>query len=126
MNQIIEMLNPEKILQNTYMSAILSLFLVMYGPRLQPKLPDSVKNVFENRIFRGLVIFLINYLSSNNIQLSIVITLVFLVTMNLIHNETIIEKLQNRNEINGPAVNSDIYTEEDRKAIGTDFYPLNH
>ena len=37
------LLNPENLMQNSFMFAILSIFLAMYGPRLQPKLPDSIK-----------------------------------------------------------------------------------
>ena len=43
-----ELLNPEILVENVYLFATLSIFLGMYGPRLHPKLPDSVKILFEN------------------------------------------------------------------------------
>ena len=33
-----KMLKPEYLVQNTYLFAILTVFLTMYGPRLQPQL----------------------------------------------------------------------------------------
>ena len=48
---ISELLDPKFLVQNTYLFSILSVFLVMYGPRLQPNLPDQLKNVFDIIIF---------------------------------------------------------------------------
>ena len=36
----------------------------MYGPRLHPKLPDGLKAMFNSRIFRAAIIFLIAYINS--------------------------------------------------------------
>lgn len=127
MNKIKELLNPDVLIQNTYLASILSIFLAMYGPRLQPKLPNSVRNVFDNHIFRVLVIFLITYLSSTNIQLSITITIIFLVTLNLLHNDTIIKSLLNEGfNINGTPVSRTNYNDKQTKFTGSENYPLNH
>ena len=46
-------------LQNPYVSAGLTLFLVLYGGMAKPDLPDFVMDLFDNAIFRVLVLFLI-------------------------------------------------------------------
>ena len=121
-----ELLNPKHLVQNSYLFAVLSLFLAMYGPRLQPALPNSVRNVFDNSLFRGIVIFLILYLSSRNMQLSLVISIVFLVTMNLLHMDNIKNLVESEGfVINGPALNSNSYNNKSLDLIGTLFYPLH-
>ena len=79
-----KMLDPNYLVQNSYLFAVLSIFLTMYGPRLHMKLPQSIKNLFDNVVFRGAVLFLIAYLSSSNFQSSLVISIIFLVTMNVL------------------------------------------
>jgi hypothetical protein len=121
-----ELLNPKHLVQNSYLFGVLSIFLVMYGPRLQPALPNSLRNVFDNSLFRGIVIFLILYLSSKNIQLSLVICVIFLVTMNLLHMDNIKNLVESEGfTINGPALNSNCYNNKSLDLIGTLFYPLN-
>ena len=44
---------------NTYVSTILSLFVVLYGSLARPELPSFVSNLFKNAIFRVLVLFFI-------------------------------------------------------------------
>ena len=122
-----ELLNPEHLVQNSYLFAILSIFLGMYGPRLHPKLPESVKNLFNNPVFRATVLFLIAYLSSNNIQSSITIAIIFLVTMNLLHSSNVLDVLKKEGfQVNGPPVAScNTYNNESINLNGTAFYPLN-
>ena len=100
----------------------------MYGQRLHPKLPDSLKNLFNNPLFRAVVLFLIAYLSSKNFQSSIVITVIFLVTMNILHTTKVLDGFTNYENfsINGPPVAScSAYNNEAINLHGTAFYPLN-
>ena len=72
------------------------------------------------------VIFLILFISSKNVQLSLVICIIFLVTMNLLSMDSVTEKINNEGfTINGPALNSDGYNLKNLDLIGTVFYPLN-
>ena len=80
-----ELLNPEILVENAYLFATLSIFLGMYGPRLHPKLPDSVKILFENPVFRCAVLFLVAYMAHRDFTGALVISIVFVVTMNLLH-----------------------------------------
>jgi hypothetical protein len=61
---------------------LVTIFLAMYGPRLSPKLPSQVRQLFNMPLFRGAVIFLILFLANRNLRLSLLITIVFLATMN--------------------------------------------
>ena len=57
-NSLKDLLNPELLVENTYLFATLSIFLAMYGPRLHMKLPQSLRSLFDNPVFRGSVLFL--------------------------------------------------------------------
>jgi hypothetical protein len=121
-----EFLDPKHLVQNTYLFSVLSIFLAMYGPRLQPKLPASVRTVFNNDLFRAVVIFLIVYLASKNIHISLVLCVIFLVTMNLVHMDGVTDLINSEGfVINGPPLNSDSYNKKSIDLIGTVFYPLN-
>ena len=117
------LLNPENLMQNSFLFAVLSIFLAMYGPRLQPKLPDSIRNLFDNAIFRGVVMFLVVYLSGSNMTMALTITVIFIVTMNLIHTSNASENFEG---YYGPPLNSDsAYSKDAINFSGTAFYPLN-
>ena len=58
--------------------------LGMYGPRLHPKLPDSVKILFENPVFRCAVLFLVAYMAHRDFTGALVISIVFVVTREFI------------------------------------------
>ena len=124
---ISKMLDPEYLVQNTYLFAVLTVFLTMYGPRLQPQLPESLRNLFDNIVFRGVVLFLIGYLSSNNFQVSLIVTIIFLVTMNILHTNEVLEKFNYENfVINGPPLSScSPYNPDSFNLIGTAYYPLH-
>ena len=124
---ISKMLDPEYLVQNSYLFAVLTVFLTMYGPRLQPQLPESLRNLFDNIVFRGVVLFLIGYLSSNNFQVSLIVTIIFLVTMNILHTNEVLEKFNYENfVINGPPLAScSPYNPDSFNLIGTPYYPLH-
>ena len=65
-----KLLDIENLFQNVYFWALLVLFTTMYGPRLSPKLPNRLKNLFDNILFRGIVLFLIVYMANKNFLLS--------------------------------------------------------
>jgi hypothetical protein len=124
------MLNPDYLVQNSYLFAVLSIFLTMYGPRLHPKLPEPLINLFDNALFRAVVLFMIVFLSSNNFQSSIVITVIFLVTMNLLHTSKALEKYENIQYENfynygAPVSKCSNYSSEAINTHGTAYYPLN-
>lgn len=125
---LVDMLKPDILIQNTYLFAILCIFLVVYGPRLQPWLPPTLRNLFNSRLFRAVILFTVVYMSSYNIQSSIVITVIFLITMNILHTYNVLETFQQEGFVveNGPPLHScDLYDDDEIQDVGTAFYPLN-
>lgn len=62
---------------------LIAMFLAVYGPRLHPALPASVRNLFNNSIFRFIVIVIIIYISSRDLYISLIIAIGFLVVISL-------------------------------------------
>ena len=56
--------NPEVLVENSFLFAILSIFLMMYGPRLHIRLPSTIRSLFDSAVFRGVILFLIAYMST--------------------------------------------------------------
>ena len=67
----------DKMLKNPIIYGLIAVVLTVYGPRLQPKLPPMVRNLFNNNVFRFLVILLITYLSSRSLELSLIVSIAF-------------------------------------------------
>jgi hypothetical protein len=130
-NSLKDLLNPEILVENTYLFATLSIFLAMYGPRLHMKLPHSLKSLFDNPVFRGSVLFLIAYMAHRDFVGALVITIIFLITLNLLHTTEVLENvtsiLSNEGfQVNGPPVaNCNSYKSSDPMKLGTKFYPLH-
>jgi len=130
-NKLSDLLNPELLIENTFLFSVLSIFLAMYGPRLHIKLPESLKGLFDNPVFRGSILFLIAYMAHRDFVGALTITIVFLVTMNLLHTTEVLENVSEllKNEgfkVNGPPVaNCATYNSSDAQKLGTKFYPLN-
>jgi len=78
MSNIGALFNLENMMNNTVFYGVLSLFLTIYGPRLSPNLPIFIRNLFNNNFFRFIIILLITFLSSSNLQIALIISIVFL------------------------------------------------
>jgi len=79
-----QLADPKILVKSTWLFGLVTLFLAMYGPRLHPKLPNSLRNLFKNPLFNALVIFLIIYMGSRDMGTSLVITVIFIVTLTTI------------------------------------------
>ncbi len=66
-------------LENKYIGTIVSLFLVLYGGLARPALPNFVKQLLANDIFRMLYVFLLAYIAEKNVQVALVCAVVFMV-----------------------------------------------
>ena len=131
-------LNLQDILASTYFFAILVIFVTMYGPRLSPKLPDSIKKLFNSHVFRALVMFLVIYSSNRQLGLvmSLTIVVVFMVLMNIVQTKNLLESFQQENfevqplgfdaNVGGPSpINCRTYDMKQAEFLGNPFYPLN-
>ena len=73
---------------------LIAIFLTIYGPRLHPKLPDGIRELFNNNIFRFAIITLIIYLSNRDLQLALIIALTFIIIMRI--TKMIMKKIMNK------------------------------
>lgn len=62
----------QRFLENEYVTTTLGLFLVIYGSLAAPKLPPSIARLFENPLFRLVILFLIAYMSSKNPSIALI------------------------------------------------------
>jgi hypothetical protein len=123
--------NLENIVGSTYFFAILVLFSVLYGPRLSPKLPNSIKNLFNSQAFRALIMFLVIFSSNRQLGLvmSLVIVIIFMVITNVLQTGNLFENLKKEHFSGsswGPSpISCSTYDMEQANFVGQAFYPLN-
>ena len=114
-----DLLNPRILLENTYLFAVLSIFLGVYGPRLHIRLPSGIRNLFSNVFFRAFVIFMVVYMADRDMGASLTIVIIFMVMMNVLNTVHIFESTAEAFTNYGPAVAScENYVKEDA-------YPLH-
>lgn len=68
-------------LDNEYVSAILSIVLIVYATMAAPKLPESVARIFDYTAFKLLLFFLIAYISNKNPTVAIIAAVAVLVSL---------------------------------------------
>jgi hypothetical protein len=100
---IFDSLGIAKLSTNEYVSLVATVLLVLYASFLGPNLPSFIKHLFNNNIFKIIVLFLLVVRGNNNPLLSIVIVIAFVLTLDHIalnnitekFNDTIIHKNKN-------------------------------
>ena len=86
--------NPDVLVENVYVFGVLSVFLAIYGPHLHARLPPSLMGMFDNAIFRMAVLFLIVYMSHKDFIGALTITIIFVVTLNVLHTHNVLGAIQ--------------------------------
>lgn len=95
-NKVIRLMKPYlKYLENPFVMGSVILFLVLYGALAKPELPDFMKNLMKNDIFRVFYIFLIAYTGDKNLMVSIVVAFVFMVLFGLLSEIEVQETFEN-------------------------------
>ena len=82
MEEYLAKLTP--ILENKYVSPVITIFIVLYSGLIGPQLPDFMKNLFNNQIFRILVLALIVYKGERDPTMALMIAIAFTFTLNYI------------------------------------------
>lgn len=93
-----------KLLNNNYVASILILFVTFYASYVAPILPSKILNLFNTNLSKIILCFLIAYTASRNIRLSLVISIVFIITVHYANlkmtsnkiSKTITEKQQKK------------------------------
>ena len=79
--------SSEKFLNNLlggpYVYGAIVLIIGMYGPRLSPRLPTPVRDLFNNAYFRFVVLTMVVYLSNKNLYLAMTVSIAFVLLLNL-------------------------------------------
>ena len=88
----------QSLLKNRHLFSLLVVFTAIYGPRLHPRLPHSVRQLFHNPWFRSLILFLIVFIARRDIMVSIFITVAFVVFMYLVQTSQIFEMFEQEQE----------------------------
>ncbi len=78
---------------NEYLSAALSVLLVVYAGVVAPKLPEYVIRFFDNPIFKLLVFFLIAYNAKKNPTVAIISAVALMVTLHTLQKYDINRKM---------------------------------
>jgi len=81
---------------------ILAIFTSMYGPRLSPQIPQSIRNLFNTGLFRSVVIFIILYLGNKDIEMSLGIMITFAVASMILQNIPLSEDFVNQKLSHNP------------------------
>ena len=63
----------------------------MYGPRLAPRLPKTIRSLFNNFYFRLAIMFLVVYMSNQSVVSSLAIVIVYTVVMNILQTQEAFE-----------------------------------
>jgi hypothetical protein len=78
-------------LTNPYVMAVVKITIVLYAAQMAPRLPSPVSVLFSNTFFKLFALFLIAYLAEHDIQLSIILAVVFVFGTNLLSGRGLFE-----------------------------------
>lgn len=75
-----------KVRSHRVLSAVVSLFLILYAVFAAPKLPTTILKFFDNMFFRLAFLFLIAYLASNDPMVAVITAIAFMITFQTLSN----------------------------------------
>lgn len=81
---------------NPIVLGVIAIFITMYGPRLSPKLPDFVKDAFNNSVFRFIIMVLVIFSGLKDIRLALIISILFIGIMSIVNTQNIKEDYHNQ------------------------------
>jgi hypothetical protein len=68
-------------------NAVIMLLMNVGGKYIVKEIPPSVDKIFENQLARQFLIFCMVFVATRNIQVSIFLTIMFIIIMNVLLNE---------------------------------------
>ena len=75
--------------ENKYFFAILSILTALYGAQIRPTLPKIIMDLFQNPMFRLLILFLILVRGYKDPQFALIMAVSFILIMDAIRNQFI-------------------------------------
>lgn len=89
----------KNVFSNKYFSTSVSVVLALYAGALAPALPNKLIEIADTLLGKIIFVFLIGYLSTKNMQLSIMVAVAFAVTLTVVNKNRINEAYSNYNMI---------------------------
>jgi hypothetical protein len=83
------------ILDNKYVKAFLTTFILLYTPQIRPELPSYLKNLFNNPIFRIIILFLIVVKGNYDPSFALMLAILFVVISNCLSAQQARESFTN-------------------------------
>lgn len=80
-----------ELLDNKYLITAITIMLGLYAALLGPQVPSIVKKLFENVIFKIVVLFFIVVRANKDPQLSLIIAIAYVVILELIQKQEVLE-----------------------------------
>lgn len=80
-----------QVLANPYIMAVVKVTLALYAAQIAPRAPDALQSFFSNVYAKIFLIFVIVYLSEKDFQLAILISVVFVLSMNALSGRGLFE-----------------------------------
>jgi hypothetical protein len=77
----------QNILDNKYVTLILTILIFLYAATIRPELPPYIKVLFKNPIFRILILFLIVLRGNNNPLFALAIAIAFVTTLTCLNQQ---------------------------------------
>jgi len=87
---------------NPYFATTITIILTVYASLASPNLPNFLKKLFDNSIFKILIISFIAYRANKNPQLSLLVAVCFVVTLNFLaekDNKEAFEQIETFNQL---------------------------
>jgi hypothetical protein len=75
----------KEIYNKNFCQNLMIVFLILYIAYLNPNMSRDLKNIFNNTIFKMILLFFIVYTSHSNLYLALLLTLAFVLTLDCIH-----------------------------------------
>ena len=77
----------KNLLDNKFISGLLLVFVSVYASLIAPNLPKPINNLLDTIVGRIVILFLIGFASSNNVELSLIIAILYVITLQYLNKE---------------------------------------
>jgi hypothetical protein len=83
--------NVDYVLANAYMMAFVKITLILYAAQLAPRAPEYMQSLFQNTFVKMFAVFLIAYIAEKDLQLAILMAIIYVFGMNLLSGRGMLE-----------------------------------
>lgn len=84
----------QPVLSNPYVMAILKVTIALYAAQMAPKLPQSLSVLLNNTFIKILAVALIVYLSEKDLQLALMLALLYVISINVLSGRGFLESFE--------------------------------